>query len=482
MLNNIRKFSKTWLAKILLLIIIVPFVFWGMGGVFSGGNSNNIAKINNKSISTQDFVDYVNQSNLSSEYIKNNIDNNVLENVLAELISKNMLKLEINDLEIKISDKILNKKIKKNKNFIDDKNKFSRTKYEKFLLSTNITAPIFELKLREAELRDNLFAYISGGIKSPLFATNDMYNSQNKKVNIDYINLNGVYKKKNDFTEKEITDYLEENKENLNEKKISFDFAKINPKNLIGVDEYNNDFFNTIDDIENSISDNISYNEIINKFNLKSETKLNFNINDSSKELNKNYTFIKDIVNKEEINTTGLIDKNEYYILYNIQNITESTPSIENLSFKNKLKDRLYKKTKFEFNRNLFQKINEKKFNLSDFKELSVKNNLIIKNLQISSIDDDKIFSSESTKYLYSLKKDNLTLVNDTSGNIYLVTIKEVMKKNITKSSEKFNDYEKQSKNKIRDQLYVSYDLFLNNKYKVKINQKTLDRVKNYFR
>ena len=29
--------------------------------------------------------------------------------------------------------------------------------------------------------------------------------------------------------------------------------------------------------------------------------------------------------------------------------------------------------------------------------------------------------------------------------------------------------------------MYGSYDLFLNEKYKVKINQKTLERVKNYF-
>ena len=48
MLNNIRNFSKTWFAKILLVIIVIPFVFWGMGGVFSGGNTNIIAKIKYK--------------------------------------------------------------------------------------------------------------------------------------------------------------------------------------------------------------------------------------------------------------------------------------------------------------------------------------------------------------------------------------------------------------------------------------------------
>ena len=39
-----------------------------------------------------------------------------------------------------------------------------------------------------------------------------------------------------------------------------------------------------------------------------------------------------------------------------------------------------------------------------------------------------------------------------------------------------------EGKNKLRDQMYSSYDFLLSKKYKVKINQKTLERVKNYFR
>ena len=117
MLNNIRSFSKTWPAKILLVIIIIPFVFWGMGGVFSGGNTNNIAKINNKSISTQDFMDHLNSSRISLETIKENIENNILEEILAELISKKMIQLEEQNLNLIISDKILKKKLKKMKIF-----------------------------------------------------------------------------------------------------------------------------------------------------------------------------------------------------------------------------------------------------------------------------------------------------------------------------------------------------------------------------
>ena len=243
MLNNIRNFSKTWFAKILLVIIIIPFVFWGMGGVFSGGNTNNIAKINNQSISTQDFINYLNSSKIDTNYIKDNIDENVVEELLAELISTTMLSLEIKDLSLSISDKILNKKIIGNKNFLDENKKFSRIKYEKFLLSSNLSAPSFEFKLRESELKNNLFAYISGGIKSPTFLTNNVYKNETKKITISYINLENVYKKKEDFLDKEVSKFIEENKDTLKEKNISFNYSKITPQNLLGINEYNKTFF-----------------------------------------------------------------------------------------------------------------------------------------------------------------------------------------------------------------------------------------------
>ena len=34
----------------------------------------------------------------------------------------------------------------------------------------------------------------------------------------------------------------------------------------------------------------------------------------------------------------------------------------------------------------------------------------------------------------------------------------------------------------LKNQLYQSYDYLLNEKYKIKLNQKTMDRLKNYFR
>ena len=63
MTTSIGKLSKSFFVKILVGIIILPFVFWGMGDVFRGGNQNVIATIDSKKINTQEFVNYLNRLN-----------------------------------------------------------------------------------------------------------------------------------------------------------------------------------------------------------------------------------------------------------------------------------------------------------------------------------------------------------------------------------------------------------------------------------
>ena len=481
MLNNIRNFSKTWFAKILLVIIIIPFVFWGMGGVFSGGNTNNIAKINNQSISTQDFINYLNSSKIDTNYIKDNIDENVIEELLAELISTTMLSLEIKDLSLSISDKVLNKKIIRNKNFLDENKKFSRIKYEKFLLSSNFSAPSFEFKLRESELKNNLFTYISGGIKSPSFLTNNVYKNETKKINISYINLENVYKKKEDFLDKEILKFIEENKDTLKEKIISFNYSKITPQNLIGINEYNETFFKKIDEIENEISNGSSFKELSNKYKFKSTFIKNLKEYEIKNYDDEEQKFYKKIL-KNTDNKIELLDENDYYILYEISNIQQILPQVENAQFKEKIKQMLSNRSKFEFNNDLMKKISKKEFSQSNFDKLSETNSAKIESIEIKSIKDNEKFSNESVKFMYSMSKNSFTLAVDEKNNIYLVKIVNILENNISKNSKNFAKYTNQANLKIRDQMFTSYDFFLNDKYKVEINQKTLDRVKNYFR
>ena len=312
MLNNIRNFSKTFFAKILLVIVIIPFVFWGMGGVFSSGNTNSLAKINNINISTEDFIDHINNLNINEEIIREKINENILEEILTALISKELLALEIKDLDIFISDKTLVEKIKKNKNFLDENNIFSRTMYEKFLLSNNYTAPSFEKELKINELQKNLFEYISGGIKTPLFIASKTYKNETKKIKIKYINLENIYKAEDSYQIKEINNFILDNKNNLKKDYLDFSYVKITPNNLIDSNEYNNDFFNKIDDIENKISNNVEFENLISEYKLTKNSIKNFVPTNNEESIeNKIYELRKD-------GNFALIDQDEYYLLFGV--------------------------------------------------------------------------------------------------------------------------------------------------------------------
>ena len=473
MLNTLRNFSKTKLAGILIGIIIIPFVFWGMGSVFSGGNTNNIAKINNETISTQELLNYINQTRMDNEYIKENIDNKVIEKIVSSIVSIKLLDMEINDLNIMITDKTLANKIKNNEVFLDDKKQFSRIKYEKFLLENSITAPDFEIRFRNEELKKKLFAYVGGGIKSPYFLNNKIYINKNKEVEIKYLDLDTVYN--TETSETEIEQFIKDNEENLKEEVIDFSYAKITPSNLIDSDEFNNEFFKKIDEIENSILNDSSIEDIRKIYDLKIEYLSNYNNEDKNNEI------FKEIYEKRNDEKIQLLDKNDYYLLFEVTKINKVLPSKSEIKFIERVKENLILKKKYEYNKDLFQKIQDKKFNNDEFVKIS-KNGENLLNETIKSLNDNSIFDKDSVSLIYSLPENSFVLLTNDNNKIFLAKVNKIYTKNLPKNDIENSEYIEISNNKIVEEIYSSYDLALSKKYKVKVFQNTLDRIKNNFK
>ena len=88
MATSIGKLSKSFFVKLLVGIIILPFVFWGMGDVFRGGSQNVIATVDSNKISTQEFINYINRLNLSEEQRKNMSKTDLIEQILSDYIGK----------------------------------------------------------------------------------------------------------------------------------------------------------------------------------------------------------------------------------------------------------------------------------------------------------------------------------------------------------------------------------------------------------
>ena len=88
MISSILKKSKSLTIKIVVGIIILPFLFWGMGDVFRGGNQNILINIDNEKVSTQEFMNYLRSLNLSKEDIESLKQGNLLDKIVSEYIGK----------------------------------------------------------------------------------------------------------------------------------------------------------------------------------------------------------------------------------------------------------------------------------------------------------------------------------------------------------------------------------------------------------
>ena len=463
---------KQFGGLVLIVIIIIAFGFGGFGGGFSTNNQNNIAKINKTNITTQDFMDYVNQSGISQEAIRNNLDNNIIEELLSGLISTTLIDLEIEDFKLSINEKTILKYLKDNKNFKDENGAFERIKYEKFLLSNNMSAPLFELKLKNQGLQKHLFDFIGAGTVTPEFLIESKFEENNKSLAIEYFDMENLYKIKEDYTSDEINTFIEENKDQLKREYIDFKYVVLNPKNLIGIDEFNQDFFNEIDEIENKISQSESFNSIIENINV--------DVIDISEFVpNENTSTNEELIYSKKSSKLDIFESGDNYILYSIENEYDRSPDLNDEIVKGEIVELIYQKGKFDYNRKIIEEIQSDEFNENKFTELSSDK---IQSGSINSINDDKLFETNSIKMLYSLPQNSFSLVSNTNNQIFLVKIKDVIKNTINKQGDEYKGFVNSQNTNNRKSILQSYDTLLNNKYQVQLNQKTIDRIKNYFK
>jgi peptidyl-prolyl cis-trans isomerase D len=85
-------------------------------------------------------------------------------------------------------------------------------------------------------------------------------------------------------------------------------------------------------------------------------------------------------------------------------------------------------------------------------------------------------------KILYSLPINSFTLVSDKDNEIYLVKVINSKDNPYSENDDNYLKFVQNQNTENRKSILASYDQLLNNKYNVQLNQKTIDRVKNYFK
>ena len=184
MLSSLRKFSETIIAKIFIALIALSFVFWGINDFFRSSYSNSVAEIDGEEISFNQFINEFNKiirnNNIESEKVA--ISKNIHILAISNIVSEKLLKNHSKKLGIIIDDITIAIEIKNSREF-KDKETFSRTKYEKFLLEKNINSKILEDQIDRNLKKKIITESISGFIPN-----NKKYSDElvKNKINILY--------------------------------------------------------------------------------------------------------------------------------------------------------------------------------------------------------------------------------------------------------------------------------------------------------
>ncbi len=484
MATSIGKLSKSFFLKLLVGIIILPFVFWGMGDVFRGGNQNVIATVDSNKISTQEFVNYINRLNLNEEQIKNLSKTDLIEQILSDYIGKKVMELEIEELGVVISDNALRDIIKNDKKFFKDK-KFSRTEYEKFLIKSGITAPQFEANIVNQEKRRQFLSSLAGGIVIPEILAKKEFRKENQIKTIKYIDLD-KYHSKNKPSQESIKELYERNKKVFIAEFKSIRFAEIKPELISGSENYNENFFKQLDVIENNVLDGQSFEETakannlkiveFNKVNAKKESEAKKKIENLSDNLFKKIYSIKIPQSPEIIN----IDS-KYYLAEIKEEIKKNKP-MNDPEVLEALNAQASFKKKIENNTSLAKDISLGAFDGDNYKKFADDNGLIVKEYKISSLKQNEIFSKGLVKQIFLTEDGDINLLtNNTLTKSFLISTTKTEYKELQKNSNEFEQYEAKARLNLINKIYQSYDENANQKYKVDVNQRTIERVKNSF-
>ena len=483
MVTSIGKYSKSVLVKVLVGIIILPFVFWGMGDVFRGGNQNVIATIDSEKVNTQEFVNYVSRLNLNEEQIKSLAKTDLIEKILSEYIGRKVMSLEIEKIGIIVNDNSLRDIIKNDKLFSKD-NKFSRTKYEKFLLESGLSAPVFEQNIVEQESRRQLLSFLSGGLSIPDNLIEEAFKKENQTKTIKYIDLDKLYSNI-EFKNDEVEEIYEKNKDSFIEELKSIRYAEITPQSF-GTSDYDEIFFKKLDEVENKVLDGQSFEETIkeNSLNVTSinKVKKDKTIVDGKKIENLSDNLFKNIYKIRDEKVSEIINVDNKYFLAEIQSIEKKNKPIDDPDVQKIINLQIKLQNKIKNQRQLIQDISLGGFDKAKMQEFAKKNNLKIEDYKISNLKQNEIFSEGIIKKIFLVKDNEVNLItnSDFSENFLILSTNTNFEK-IKKDSNNFEQYEAKARLELINKIYRIFDENLNQRYKVELNKRTIDRVKNSF-
>ncbi len=194
MLQQLRTASKSWVASVVIGVLVLAFALWGVADIFRGGGDTVVASVGGTDISAADYEQQLrNQIRALSARTQNEISMEQAKaigldrNVLDQTISRTALDEEANRLGLTISQPAVISQIQSNPNFRGADGAFDPNLLGRALQDNNLTEQGFMNLTAKDTTREQLLNSVADGIAAPPGLTRILYNYVNEKRSVEYL-------------------------------------------------------------------------------------------------------------------------------------------------------------------------------------------------------------------------------------------------------------------------------------------------------
>ncbi|MHC1712008.1 MAG: SurA N-terminal domain-containing protein [Solidesulfovibrio sp.] len=237
MLDPMRRYAQSWGIKIVFGLIIIVFVFWGVGS-FKGDKASILATVDEEPILIKDYQKAY-QENLRLVKNKNpNVTDKELQDggfrwqVFSNMVTTKLLEGQAQKLGITVTPDELRAEIAKIPAFQNESKQFDAKRYENLLKANDVSPGEFEADFRQNLLLEKLAAFISLPAAVNEGEARSIFDFMREQAVIHYIQF-----KAEDFTkgitptDEQIKAFYETRKDQFaTPAQIKIDFVEFTPK------------------------------------------------------------------------------------------------------------------------------------------------------------------------------------------------------------------------------------------------------------
>jgi peptidyl-prolyl cis-trans isomerase D len=239
MLGFMRKHARSTLIKVAFWMIIVVFVFWGVGVMVSGRDHVNVAAmVDGEPITAQAYQRaYENMHRFYQQLYRENFKPEVVaqlnlhQRALDDLILDMLLRREAGRLGLGVDDDEVRDAILGMPSFRSDE-RFDRNRYLAVLRASGLSATEFEESQRQALLVTKLEGLVTDGIAVSEAEIRDRFQLDNEKITVAFAKV--PYAKYRDgvtVTDAEIAEHYEQNQDSFREpERVTFAYVEYAPE------------------------------------------------------------------------------------------------------------------------------------------------------------------------------------------------------------------------------------------------------------